>query len=332
MYLYWAIVSPIFPALAIFFSAILVKEKKRAGIIFFGSICVFDINIIFNIINVFRRNYDSVFFIFPLTNYISYLLVINVVFISISIILLLKLDAFKENRIILNFQNCLYKIKDNIFIFEKLTDKVISIFLLFCLFYVVGFLNLYIHEFGHAMADVIFGTYYKEIRINLYLQGWTAGGGILATDEFHILKVSGILLGGLIAESLFALFALIIVLKKKERNNFTLLLSIVISMLFLNRVALYFTFPQLVNIRSDVLGLVSLGYDPWALFYIFFPFLIITFTLTYKLIYRLYKTSLKNNKEFLIIYFLSLTIYIIVLNVIKLIDGIVTPLISFSFI
>jgi hypothetical protein len=210
-------------------------------------------------------------------------------------------------------------------------DKLLSILLLFCLFYIVGILNLFIHEFGHAIADIIFGTYYKEIRINFYLQGWAAGGGILATDEFHLLKVTGILLGGLITECIFAFFSLIFILRNKGKNNFTRLLSIVISMLFLNRVALYFTFPQLVNISSDVLGLTSLGYDPWILFFIFFPFLVMTFFLTFRLMSRFYKTSLKRHKKFLSIYFLSLTVYIVVLVVLGVIDEYITPLVSLSF-
>ena len=242
----------------------------------------------------------------------------------------MKLDTFRENRFIHGIQTFFYKAKDNIFIFEKNTDKLLSIFLLFCLFYVVGFLNLYIHEFGHAMADIFVGTYYQEIRINIYLQGWASGGGIPA-DGFFYHKLTVVLLGGLITECLFALFSLIIILRKKDKSNFMWLLSIVISMLFLNRVALYFTFPQLVNISSDSLALVSIGYDPWILFFIFFPLLIMTFALTLKLMSRFYKTSLKSNKKFLIIYFLSLTTYIVVLNVLRLIDDLITPLVSFSF-
>lgn len=330
MYFYWAIVAPILPALAIFLSAVLIKEKKRVGLLFLGIICVFNINISFNLINTFRRDYNGDFSIFPLSHCIVYLIIVNVVFLSFSLLLLMKLDAFKENRFIHGVQSFFYKVKDNISMFEKSTDKLISIFLLFCLFYIVGFLNLYIHEFGHAMADILVGAYYRETRINIYLQGWTSGGGWPGV-EFTLLRSTITSLGGLITESIFALFSLIIILGKKEKKNFTWLLSIVISMLFLNRVALYFTFPQLVNIRSDVLALANIGFDPWMLFFIFFPFLIITFALTFKLMSRFYKTSLKSNKKFLIIYFLGLTTYIVVLVVLGVIDEFVTPLISLSF-
>ncbi|MFX1418353.1 MAG: hypothetical protein ACFE9N_05470 [Promethearchaeota archaeon] len=331
MYFYWAIVSPILPALAIVLSAILVKEKRRVRQLFFGSILIFNINIVFNIINVFRRDYNSTFSIFPLSNYILYLIILNAIFISVSTLLFIKLDIFKQNRYINGIQSFFYKIKNNIFKIEKISDIILSIFIIFCLFYIVGFLNLFIHEFGHAMADVIFGTYYKEIRINMYLQGWTAGGGISAIDEFYILKLSGISLGGLIAESLFALFTLIIIIQKKERNNFTWLLSIAISMLFLNRVALYFTFPVLLNISSDVLSLANLGFDPLILFFIFFPFLIITFIFTFKLLSRLYKTSLNRDRKFMYILFLGLTTYIIILNIVKFINEAGIPLIFFNF-
>ncbi|MFX0043469.1 MAG: M50 family metallopeptidase [Candidatus Hodarchaeota archaeon] len=330
MHFYWAIIAPILQVLAIFFSAVLIKERNRIRLLFLGIICVFNLNIAFNIINTFRRDYNGDISLFPLINYIAYLIIVNAVFISLSFFLLIKLEAFKENSFIRSVQTFFYKARDNIFIYDKNTDILLSIFLLFCLFYIVGFLNLYIHEFGHAMADIFVGTYYQEIRINIYLQGWTSGGGIPA-DKLFYPKRTVILLGGLIIECIFALFLLIIILRKKVKSNFTWLLSIAISMLFLNRVALYFTFPQLVNIRSDSLALVNIGYDPWILFFIFFPFLIITFIFTFKLISRFYKTSVKNNKKFLCVYFLGLTTYIVVLNILKLIDKSGIPLISLSF-
>jgi len=242
----------------------------------------------------------------------------------------MKFDLFKENRFILEVQSFFYKIKDNIFLLEKTTDKLLTIFLLFCLFYIVGALNLYIHEFGHAIADIFVGTYYTEIRINIYLQGWTAGGAIPA-DEFFTIKRTGILLGGLITECIFAFFSLIYILRKKEKKNFTWLLSIMISMLFLNRVALYFTFPVLLNISSDVLSLANMGFDPWILFFIFLPFLIITFAFTFNFLSRLYKTSLNRSRKFIYILFLGFTIYIIVLNVLKAISDAGIPLIFLSF-
>ena len=331
MYFFWAIIAPILPALTIFLGAVLIKEKKRVGLLFLGVLVVFNIYISLNIVNIFRRDYNGDFSIFPLSSYLAYIIIVNVVFFSVSLFLLVKLDLFKENRFILEVQSFFYKVKDNIFLLEKISDKILTIFLLFCLFYIVGALNLYIHEFGHAIADIFVGTYYTEIRINLYLQGWTAGGGILATDEFHVLKVTIILLGGLITECLFAFFSLFFILRKKEKNNFTWLISIMISMLFLNRVALYFTFPVLLNISSDVLSLANMGFDPRMLFFIFLPFLIITFSFTFKFLSRLYKTSLNRNRKFIYILFLGLTIYIIVLNVLKAISDAGIPLIFLSF-
>jgi len=242
----------------------------------------------------------------------------------------LKLEVFKESSSITEIRAFINRLKRNIFKIKGRNDKIISILLLFSLFYIVGFINLFIHEFGHAIADILVGTYYSEIRINIYLQGWTAGGAIPA-DAFFQLKRTIVLLSGLITECIVALFLLIIILKKQERNIFTWLLSIIISMLFLNRVTLYFTFPQLVNIRSDSLSLVNIGYDPWILFFIFFPFLITTFAFTFKLMSRFYKTSLERDKRFIGVYFLSLIIYIVFLNVLNLINDFVTPIISFSF-
>ncbi|NVM19459.1 MAG: M50 family metallopeptidase [Candidatus Lokiarchaeota archaeon] len=330
MYFYWAIIAPILPALAIFLSAVLIKEKKRLRIILLSIISVFNIYISFNLINIFRRDYNGDFSIFPLSNYIAYLIIVNVVFLSFSLLILMKLDAFKENRFIISVQSFFCKLKKSIFMLEKTTDKLLSIFLLICLFYIVGFLNVYIHEFGHAMADVLVGTYYIEIRINFFLQGW-ASGHLMGDDEFLLLKANIISFGGLVAECVFASISLFIILRKKEKNSFTWLLSIVISMLILNRVLLYFTFPQFFNIRSDVLSLVNTGWDSWIIFFIFFPFLIMTFALTLKLMSRLYKTSLKSSKKFIGIYFLSLTSYIVVLNILRLIDEFITPLVSFSF-
>ena len=330
MYFYWAIVAPILPTLAIFLSAVLIKEKKRVGLLFLGVLCVFNIYVSLNIINIFRRDYNGDFSIFPLNSCLMYLIFANIVFLSVSLLLIMRLDSFKENQSIIEFHSFFFKIKENLFKLDKTTDKLISIFLLFCLFYIVGFLNLYIHEFGHAMADILVGTYYREIRINIFLQGW-ASGNLMGDDPFLLLKATIISLGGLILECVFASISLVIILRKKEKNSFTWLLSIAISMLFLNRVALYFTFPQFLNISSDVLSLVNIGCNPWTLFFIFFPFLIMTFALTLKLILRFYKTSLKSNKKFLVIYFLSLTAYIVVLNVLRVIDEFITPLASLSF-
>ncbi len=330
MYFYWAIIAPILPAFAIFLSAVLIKEKKRLRLILLSILCVFNIYISFNLINIFRRDYNGDLSIFPLSNYIAYIIIINAVFLSVSLLILMKLDAVKENRFIISVQSFFCKLKKKIFILKETTDILISILLLFCLLYLVGFLNNYIHEFGHAMADVLVGTYYIEIRIHLFLQGW-ASGYLLGSDEFLYLKANIISFGGLVAECLFASISLFIILRKKDKSGFTWLLSIVISMLFLNRVALYFTFPQFLNINSDVLSLVNTGWDPWILFFIFFPFLIVTFVLTLKLMSRFYKTSLGSKKKFLIIYFLSLTIYIVILNVLKAIHEFITPLVWFSF-
>ncbi|MFX1551520.1 MAG: M50 family metallopeptidase [Promethearchaeota archaeon] len=330
MYVYWMIVDPILPALAIFLSAVLIKEKKRLGLVFLGTICVLNLNIVLNIINTFRRDFSGDLTIFPFGNYTAYYVITNLIFLTSSSLLIIKLDVFKDNRFINGIQSFFYKIRDNLFKLEKFTDKLLSIFILFCLFYMVGFISLYIHEFGHGMTDIFVGGYYGEIRINIYLQGWASGGG-LPSDAYTFLRSTIISLGGLIAESIFTLFALLIIFSKKEKSNFTWLLSIVISMLFLNRVALYFTFPVLLNISSDVLSLANMGFDPIMLFFLFFPFLIITFFLTFKLIFRLYKPSLKRNIKIIYILFLGLTMYIIVLNVLKAINDLVTPLIFLSF-
>lgn len=331
MYIYWAVVAPILSGVAIFLSSVLIKERKKVGLVLLGIICVLNIYYLFNIINSFRRDYNSNFSDFPLYNLIVYVITVNTAFLSVSLLLLIKLEVLKKNRIARSVQSFFIKIRNRIFILEKPSDKIISIFLLVCLFYIVGLINLYVHEFGHAIADIIVGTYYNEIRINFFLQGWTSGGEILLIDPFFIQKRTVISLGGLFAECSFAFFLLITILWKKEKNNFSWLLSIVISMLFLNRVALYFTFPHLLNISSDVLGLVNLGYDPRYLFYIFFPFLIFTIFITSKLILKIYKTSLKRNKLFLGIYFLSLTVYIVFLVILSAINDYVIPLESLSF-
>ncbi|MFW9873793.1 MAG: hypothetical protein ACFFG0_11865 [Candidatus Thorarchaeota archaeon] len=330
MIFYWAIIAPILPSLAIFLSAVLIKEKSRLRLIMIYIFALFNIYVFFNLINIFRRDYYRDLSLFPLSNYITYVLIINALFLLFSFLTLKKFDTIKENRFINSIKSFFCTLKNKIFILNETTDIFISILLLFCLFYLVGFLNNYIHEFGHAMADVLVGTYYTEIRIYIFLQGW-ASGYLLGSDKFLYLKANIISFGGLFAECAFASISLFIILRKKEKDNFTWLLSIVISMLFLNRVALYFTFPQLLNIRSDVLSLVNIGWNPWVIFFIFFPFLIVTFALTLKLMYKFYKKSLRNDKKFIVIYFLSLTIYIVILNVLKLIHEFVIPLVWFSF-
>jgi len=330
MHLYWTFIAPILPAIALFLGAVLIKDKKRVGLIFFGVLSMFNIYVIFNLVNIIRRDFNGNFSIFPLGSYLTYIITIDIVFLLFSFLVLLKFDLFRKNLFITRIQSFFYKFKKNIFKLDKFSNVLLSIFLLFCLFYVVGFLNLYIHEFGHAMAFILVGTYYKEIRIPFFFQGW-ASGYLTGGDPFLNLKSIIVSFGGLVSECIFAVIILIIFLWKKEKNNFTWLISIIVSMLFLNRVMLYFTFPQLLNIRSDVLSLVYAGFDPWAIFFSFLPFLIISFLLTFKLISRLYKTSLKNNKKFVLIYFLSLIIYIVILNILAAIDEFITPLVYLSF-
>lgn len=330
MHFYWTFIAPILPAIALFLGAVLIKEKKRVGLIFLAILSMFNLYVIFNLINIIRRDFNGDFSIFPLGIYLVYLIPIDLVFILFSFLVLLKFDIFRKNRFITRVQSFFYKVKKNIFKLDKFSDILLSIFLFFCLFYVVGFLNLYIHEFGHAMAYIIVGSYYKEIRIFMFLQGW-ASGYLTGYDPFLLLKASIVSLGGLILECIFAVIALSLLLWKKKKNNFTWLISIIISMLFLNRVMLYFTFPPVLNINSDALSLVYAGFDPWILFFSFLPFLIISFLITLKLISRLYKTSLKNNKKFVLIYFLSLIIYIVILNILAAIDEFITPLVYLSF-
>lgn len=330
MNFYWAIISPLALGIALFLSVILTRDKKRIGMQFLGLISLFNIYSVINLINIFRRDFNGDISIFPLFNYLAYLTIINAFFLSFSLLVLKKLDRFKENKITQKIDTFFFKINDNIFLNERGRDKLISIIIIFCLLYIVGSINLYIHEFGHGMAFILLGAYYRVIGININLQGWAAGSGFLF-DDYYFIKYSIVYLSGLILEVIFAFSLLIIIFKKKEISNFMWLLSIVISMLFLNRVALYFTFPQLFNIPSDVSGLVFFGFNPWVLFLIFLPFLIFTLAFTFRLMSRFYKSNLKRDKRFLKIYFLGLSIYIVVLVVLFIVDQYITPLVTLLF-
>ncbi len=323
----------IIPAIVIFLIAALINGKKRVSLLFSGTICVFNIYAIFSLINSFRRDYNRNLSFFPLNQSISYLLLTNVIFTVIALLLLKYLDEFKKNRIVQKVRGFFTIARDNIFKIEKKTDIIISLLLLFCVFYVVGFLGVFIHEFGHAMIAILFDGYYDHIIINVYLQG--GAFSVIVTqpgDALFFVQYTVLLLGGLITESAFAFVSLIILLKKKEKNKFGWFLSIAIMMLFFDRVALYFTFPQLVNFPSDTLSMVNvLNYDPWVLFFIFLPFLLVTFYFTYRMMSKFYEISLNRDRRFIGVYFLGLAIYIVILVIFGVIDSYITFFIPLTF-
>jgi parallel beta-helix repeat protein len=320
-------------AIVIFLIAALINGRKRVCLLFSGTICVFNIYAIFSLINSFRRDYNRNLSFFPLNQSIYYLLLANVIFTVVALLLIKYLDEFKENRIVQKIQAFFNAARDNIFKIEKKTDIILSLLLLFCLFYIVGFLCLFIHEFGHAMIAILFDGYYHHIFINIYLQGGAADVLVIQlSDELFFIKHTMHLLGGLIAESAFALVSLIILLKKKEKNKFGWLLSIAIIMLFFDRGALYFTFPQLINFSSDALSMVNiLNYDPWVHFFIFLPFLLIAFYFTYRIMSKFYKITLNRDKRFIGVYFLGLTMYIVILVILGVIDRYIISFIPLTF-
>ncbi|MFX1383139.1 MAG: M50 family metallopeptidase [Promethearchaeota archaeon] len=217
----------------------------------------------------------------------------------------------KDTRFTRKISSFIYIIRDNLFKLDKRIDRIISLIMIFVLFYIVGFLSLFTHEFGHAMVNIIFNKYFERIELTINLQGLTYGAGsvILNTTQKTIAY-----LAGMISETLFALTVLIILLIKKEKNKFTWFLSITISMLFLNRVALYFTFSQLLGIPSDTFDMViNLGYDPWILFLIFLPYLMITFEITFQMMKKFSKNALRGEKDFLSVFVLGLISYIVFL-------------------
>jgi len=322
----------IIPAVVIFLIAALINGKKRVCLLFSGTIGVFNIYAIFSLINSFRRDHNPNVSFFPL-NYVYYLLLTNVIFTVVALLLIKYLGEFKENRIVQKVQAFFNVARDNIFKIEKKTDIMLSLLLLFCVFYIVGFLCLFIHEFGHAMIAILFDGYYHSFFINIYLQGGAASVMVIQpSDPLFFVQHTVLLLGGLITESAFAFVSIIILLKKKEKNKFSWLLSIAIMMLFFDRVALYFTFPQLVNFSSDTLSMVNiLNYDPWALFFIFLPFLLVAFYFTYRIMSKFYETSLNRDKRFIGVYFLGLTIYIVILVILGVIDRYITSFIPLTF-
>jgi hypothetical protein len=103
-------------------------------------------------------------------------------------------------------------------------------------------------------------------------------------------------------------------------------------MLFFNRVALYFTFPQLLGIPSDTYAMVTnLGYDRWILFLIFLPYLIITFEITLQLIRKFYEGKYNGEKEFLSIFLLGLIAYILFLVIMVQSDNYIDPFLVLNF-
>jgi len=325
----WIYIAPIVTALFVFFCPIIVNRKERNILILSGVLSVFNIYTIFSMINSFRRDYGSSFEVFPIFNYISYLMLFNAIFLIYNLIFLLYFDKLKQTYFIKKIQNFFYSLRDNIFKIDKRKDRVLSLLLVFIILYIVGFTSLFTHEFGHAMANIIFGRYFDHIEITLSLQGLTYGGGSI---ELQMFQRTILYLAGLISETIFALIALIFLLSKKEKNKFSFFLSIAISMLFLNRVALYFTFPQLLGITSDTFSMVTyLGYDPWILFLIFLPYLIITVEITLQLIKKFYRSQLSGEKDFISIFILGLVSYILFLVIMVESDNYIDPFLVLNF-
>ncbi len=314
MIINWIFVVPLLTAIFIFFCPIIVNGRNRTIVILSCVFFVFNFHSIFSIINTLRRDYGNNLSSFPFINIVLYFIIFNGIFLLYSIWFLIKFNMLRQTIFINKIRHLLYSLSNIIFKIDKRRHRLFSLIIIFLFLYIIGFIGLYTHEFGHAIVNIIFGNYFEKIQLTLDLQGLTY---IEGSFQLNTLQKTFAYLGGFISETILASIILIILLAKKEKSKFSWFLSISISMLLLNRLALYFTLPQLLNIPSDTLAMViNLKYDPWILFLIFLPYLIISFEVTFQLILKFYRKELWEKHDFLFIFIVGLISYILFLLII----------------
>jgi len=284
---------------------ILNDKKKKALLITISLVILHNCCAILSSINAYRRDYNNNFNLFPLFNCLLYFILYNASLLFIIIIYILKFKRFNENQIIRKARNSLRKISSNFFNPETTLQKVLSIVLLLCFFYILGFLSTLVHEFGHNIARILCGGYYKKIEINLFLGGRAYITEGSYTTQCRILSS----LAGLLAELIVGSVLFVILISIKKRNKFWALSILnVLTMLFIHGVG-YFTIYSLLDTYSDA-GTLSniLNINPITIFWITLPFFIGIICYSLIILWKFYKNFFKPQIFFPTFYFICILI------------------------
>ena len=284
---------------------ILIEKKKNALLIAVSLTLLHNFYAILSIINSFRRDYNYDITNFPLFSSLLYFIFYNAVLLTIIVVITLNFKLFNENQLVRKIRAILRKISSIFFNPETMLQKILSFILLLFFFYILAFLSTLIHEFGHGIAKIICGGYYDKININLFLGGaaYTVGGSY--TTQCSILTF----LAGLLAEIIFGLILLIILISMKTRNKFRKFSILNVLTAFLINGIGYFTIYSLLDTHSDARTLANiLNIHPIAIFLITLPFLIGIISYSLFNLWKFYKNFFKPNKFFPCIYFICIII------------------------
>jgi len=284
---------------------ILNDKKKKAQLITISLLILHNCCAILSSINAYRRDYNYDINFFPLLNYLLYFILYNASLLFIIIVYILNFKRFNETQIIRKARNALRKISSNFFNPETTLQKVLSIVLLLCFFYILGFLTTLVHEFGHCIARVLCGGYYEKIEINLFLGGRAYSTGGSYTTQCRILSS----LAGLLAEVIVGSVLFVILISIKKRNKFWALSVLnVLTTLFIHGVG-NFTIYSLLDTHSDARTLSNiLNINPITIFWITLPFFIGIIGYSLIILWKFYKNFFKPQIFFPTFYFICILI------------------------
>ncbi|MBY8991366.1 MAG: M50 family metallopeptidase [Candidatus Lokiarchaeota archaeon] len=284
---------------------ILIDKKKKALLITISLVVLHNCCAILSSINAYRRDYNYDINLFPLLNYLLYFILYNASLMFMITVYILNFKRFNENQIIRKAKNSLKRISSNFFKPKTTLQKVISIGLLLCFVYILGFLTTLVHEFGHSIARVLCGGYYEKIEINFFLGGRAYSAGGSYTTQYMILSnLSGLLAEVIVGSVLFAIFLLI-----KRRNRFwTFSVLNVLTTLFIHGVG-YFTIYSVLDTHSDARTLSNiLNISPITVFWITLPFFIGIIIYSLIMLWKFYKNFFKPQIFFPAFYFICILI------------------------
>lgn len=269
---------------------ILIDKKKKALLITINLVILHNFCAILSSINAYRRDYNYNINLFPLLNYLIYFMLYNASLLFMIIVYILNFKRFNENQIIRKARNSLKRILSNFFNPKTTGQKVLSIGLLLCFFYILGFLTTLVHEFGHCFARFLCGGYYEKIEINLFLGGRAYSIGGSYTTQCSIINS----LAGLLAEVIVGSVLFVILISIKKRNKLWAFSVLnVLSTFFIHGVG-YYTIYSLLDTHSDARTLSNiLNMNLFTIFWIMVPFFIGIIIYSLIVLWKFYKNFFK---------------------------------------
>ena len=274
--------------------------------------------LIFGTINSLRRDYNQDLSLFPLFFHILILSIVIGLFLVSLFILAKRWDVLRDSKIITRIKTFVHKVNDTLFEVKKI-KVILSIVIIIGIIYGFNYLRAFIHEFGHAFFLVLSGGAYNRFEIQLYY-----GGGVTYFSSFYLvssmplINIILIYLGGILGEIIFGSVLLIyIYFIRNKRTKFDHFISTIILIVFFLQNLAYFSFTPFFGISSDASILIEYYNVPLPLiFFTFFPIFIIMTFIYLKIFYTLYKTGLKPQKGFIIVYFIGLILNMIIFHTI----------------